>query len=298
MRNWLQQHQQALRLVVRRMQSQWMSTLLICAVISVTWAIPSLMFVVIDNVSGLVRDIKKEAQISVFLKPDIDNATRQSLEKSFAKHPAIASLRFVGKKEALQQLIASSNNPDLIATLDKNPLPDAFYIQPNAIDQASINALRIALNKMQGVAEVIVDSGWMNRLSSLLSLGQQAVWLLGLLLGFGLIAVISNTIRMQILTHKEEIEVSQLIGATNRFIRRPFLYLGTLYGMGGGLLACAIVWLAVTLFNQTVTKIAAEYHADFAIAFATLPTFFYIISLSVIVGWLAAYAAVSFQSKS
>ncbi|HEY0561741.1 MAG TPA: permease-like cell division protein FtsX [Methylophilus sp.] len=295
MHNWLPQHAQALSLVIGRLRAQTLSTLLICAVIGVTVAIPSLMYVAIHNVSQLVSEVKKDAQMSVFLKPDIDRARVQSLEKTLTNHPAIASARFVAKKEALNQLIASSNNPELIATLDNNPLPDAFFIQPKSIEKATIDALKTELNTLDGVAEVIVDSGWMNRLNSLLGLGQQAAWLLGLLLGFGLIAVISNTIRMQILTHKEEIEVSRLIGATNSFIRRPFLYLGTLYGMGGGLLACCILWLVVTLFNQTVTQIAAEYQSDFAIEFALVPTFFNIFSISVLVGWLAAYAAVSYQ---
>lgn len=295
MHNWLPQHAQALSLVVGRLRTQALSTLLICSVIGITLAIPSLMYVVIHNVSQLVSEVKKDAQISVFLTAEIERAGVQRLEKTLAQHTAIASARFVAKQEALQQLITASNNPDLIATLDKNPLPDAFYIQPKSIEKTAIDALKTELNALDGVAEVIVDSGWMSRLNSLLGLGQQAAWLLGLLLGFGLIAVISNTIRMQILTHKEEIEVSRLIGATNSFIRRPFLYLGTLYGMGGGLLACGILWLVVALFNQTVRSIAAEYQSDFAIQFAMLPTFFNIFSIAVLVGWLAAYAAVSYQ---
>jgi cell division transport system permease protein len=153
------------------------------------------------------------------------------------------------------------------------------------------------VEKLEGVAEVVVDNAWVNRLNSLLSIGRKAVWILGCLLGFALIAVISNTIRMQILTHKEEIEVSELFGATKSFIRRPFLYLGTLYGIGGGLVACLLLWFVLYVFNQAVLELAREYASDFTLQLNALPTYGYMVLISVLIGWLASYLAITLKSS-
>lgn len=296
MHTWLNQHIQAASVVLHRLRQQLLSTLLIMTVIGVTLAIPSLIYVILHNANTLITDVKKDAKLSVFLVPNAPQTAINQLKTHLAKQADIEEFTFVPKDTALKQLIETSENPELIASLESNPLPDAFFIKPKSIEKQAVSSLKSNLEKLDGVAEVIVDSGWVNRLNSLLTIGKKAVWIFGCLLGFALIAVISNTIRMQILTHKEEIEVSELFGATQSFIRRPFLYLGTLYGLGGGIVACVLLWLVLYMFNQSVIEIAREYASDFTLQFHASATFLTMVAISILIGWLASYWAVALRS--
>lgn len=298
MKHWLNQHLQAISLVTSRLKTHIVSTLLICAVIGVTLAIPSLIYVVFHNLSSLVTDVKKDTQISLFLVSDADEKIINQVKQQLTDQPNIQSFIFVSKEKALDQLKEHTKNQDLLTSLDKNPLPHAFFIEPKSLAKEDINQLKTYLENIAGVQEVMIDGEWMNRLNSLLKIGVQAIWIFGGLLCFALVAVISNTIRMQTLTHKEEIEVSELFGATKSFIRRPFLYMGTAYGLGGGLFACIILWGVIHLFNQTVVKIAQEYQSDFSLHFNVADTFLSMLIISASIGWLAAFIAVTMQSKS
>jgi cell division transport system permease protein len=298
MHKWLNQHIQAASVVLHRLRQQLLSTILIMTVIGVTLAIPSLIYVMLQNANALIIDVKKEAKMSVFLQQNAGQTTIDAIKTKLGNQSDIEAFTFVSKDTALKQLIETTDNPELIASLEGNPLPHAFFIKPASIDKSALKSLKSNLEQLEGVAEVVVDSGWVNRLNSLLNIGKKAVWIFGCLLGFALIAVISNTIRMQILTHKDEIEVSELFGATKSFIRRPFLYLGTLYGIGGGIIACILLWFVLYMFNQSVVKIALEYASDFTLQFHAVPTYPYMIAISVLIGWLASYWAITLRSTS
>jgi cell division transport system permease protein len=152
---------------------------------------------------------------------------------------------------------------------------------------------------LDGVDEVVVDGAWIKRLNYLVLLGKKAMLIIAGLLGLALVAVIGNTIRMQILTQQAEIEVSQLIGATKSFIRRPFLYAGALYGLIGALFALLITYAVIMIFNQSLTPLVAEYQTNFSLHFPQLQTCAIICAIALLVGLTSAYLAVSkslFQS--
>ena len=293
MNQWITQHVQACKQVLARLSGNALSTLLIALAIGVTLALPVVLYTVLDNLNGLVGDVKKESHISVFLTKDIDETATNNIHDALEKNDAIKSVLFVPKDEALKQLAASSANEDIINSLEENPLPDAFFIAPKSLDAVAVDALKYKLSQLEGVAQVIVDGAWIKRLNYLLSLGKNAMLVLAALLGFALFAVIGNTIRMQILTQKAEIELSQLIGATKSFIRRPFLYAGALYGLLGGLLALAIAGGVIWLFNSSIAKLAAEYKSDFHLGFPDLNTCAATCLLALLVGLISAYLAVS-----
>lgn len=297
MKHWLNQHQQALGLVLHRLQQRWLSLLLISLVIGVTLAIPTLIYMTINHTHHAMSNIKQETQLSVFLTLDIDKQQIQQLEKKFTTDSTIKSVQFVSKDDALKQLKARSGNQDLIATLDHNPLPDAFLITPANLDEAAVHSLSNHLRQQAGVDAVVTDNAWIKRLNSLLSLGEKAVWIFGSLLAFAVVAIISNIIRMQVLTHQEEIEVSTLFGATKSFIRRPFLYLGSLFGMAGGLFAHVILWSVAHLFNQAITELTLEYQTVFSLQLNPADLFPWLLILATSLGWLAAYVAVAFKPK-
>jgi len=293
MNNWLTQHVQALRLVTSRFKSNLFSTLFISLAIAVSLALPVILYLFIDSLSSLTGSIKTDSHISVFLAPEQDVTTRDSIHNTLASNDWIKSFRYVSKEDALKQLSSENTNQDILAGLDQNPLPDAFFVEPAALDKDSIDVLRSQLSALDGVEEVHIDDAWLKRLSYLLIFGKKAMYVLAMLLGFALFAVIGNTIRMQILTQQEEIEVSQLIGATKSFIRRPFLYLGAGYGLFGGLLGLLISYGIISLFNQSISALAAEYQATFSLHLPNLTIAIITCLTAVIIGLLSAHLAVS-----
>ncbi|MFM9835884.1 MAG: permease-like cell division protein FtsX [Methylophilaceae bacterium] len=290
---WLKQHIQACKQVLARFLSNSLSTLLIALAIGVTLALPVVLYTVLDSLNGLVSEVKKESHISMFLKKDIGDATVESIHNELDKNAEIKSVLYVPKDEALKQLAESNANEDVINSLEENPLPDAFFIEPKSLDAVAVDRLKYALSQIDGVEEVIVDGAWIKRLNYLLSLGKKAMLMLAALLGFALFIVIGNTLRMQILTQRAEIELSQLIGATKSFIRRPFLYSGALYGLFGGLLALVIACAVIYAFNQSIALLAAEYKSNFSLHFPNVTSAVATCLLSVSIGLISAYLAVS-----
>jgi cell division transport system permease protein len=270
-----------------------LNTLLICLAIGVTLALPSIMYTVLKSLSGLANSVKSESQISVFLSTDQSADSIATIKATLEKNSAIKSVKFVSKEDALLQLETATANSNVLSSLEQNPLPDAFFIAPKKLDAASIENLKDELAKLEGVDEIVVDGAWIKRLNYLILIGQKAMLIIACLLGFALIAVIGNTIRMQILTQQAEIEVSQLIGATKSFIRRPFLYLGALYGLIGGLFALLITYAVISVFNQSLDTLVHEYQTNFSINLPDFNSATVLCLLSLFIGLVSAYFAVS-----
>ncbi len=288
---WLIQHQQPLKLVIGRMRNNLMATLLMFCVIGVTLCLPAILYTVVDNLSRLSAGVESKPQISLFLKLDASNKTE--IESQLKKHTDIASFEFVSKDDAWSKMQQDKNTADAAASLDKNPLPDAFYITPKKVSPENIAHLQEEMQKWDGVELAQVDANWVKRLDTILKLGKKAVFVLVVLLGFALITVIGNTIRLQIMTQREEIEVSKLIGATNPFIRRPFLYAGVLYGFGGGLAALLILALVTLLFNFSVAEIADLYASNFRLHLPNGLSILALLASATALGWLGSYFAVN-----
>lgn len=288
---WLNQHLQALQLVLGRMRRNLPATLIMCAVMGVTLCLPATLHVIIANLDRLAGDLQGSPQISLFLRLDSNRDTLEALSDRLRTHPAIASVRFVSRDEAWQQLRQKDDPSGVLASLERNPLPDAYFVTPRAMTPDALEALQRELGQWDGVETAQLDTDWIKRLHALLQLGKKGVLVLVLLLGFALVAIIGNTIRLQILTQREEIEVSKLIGATDRFIRRPFLYAGTLYGLGSGLLAWLLLAAVVALFNRSLAEISALYGSDFLLQLP-LSTTGLIIASAVVLSWLGSYLAV------
>jgi cell division transport system permease protein len=288
---WLSQHQQPLKLVIGRMRNNLMATLLMFCVIGVTLCLPAILYTVVDNLSRLTGGVESKPQISLFLKLDASNKTE--IEVQLKKHADVASFEFVSKDDAWSKMQQDKNTADAAASLEKNPLPDAFYITPKNISPDNMGHLQEEMQKWNGVELAQVDANWVKRLDTILKLGKKAVFVLVVLLGFALITVIGNTIRLQIMTQREEIEVSKLIGATNPFIRRPFLYAGVLYGLGGGLAALIILTFVTMLFNFSVTEIADLYASNFRLQLPSGLSILVLLVSATGLGWLGSYFAVN-----
>lgn len=297
MSNWLNHHLQAIKLVLSRLFGARLSTFMISLVIAVALALPGMFYLVVDNLSRLTDDLQNETEISLFLKLDTSQQKIAEIDATLAKHREINRYRFVSKEEAWQQLQdQKQENADIsnaINQLGKNPLPDAFFILPRSTDPEQLEALRKTLQQIEGVEQALLNAEWAKRLAGLLNLGKKFVLTIALLLAGVLLVIIGNTVRMQILTQKDEIEVSYLIGATNSFIRVPFLYAGACYGMLGGILASIMIAGIVVSFNHSIAEISRLYNSDFSLQVINLKLYCTLIAGSILIGWLGSYIAVS-----
>ncbi len=289
---WLTAHRLALIGTLHRLASAPLTTLFNIAVIGTALALPVGFHVLLANVQGLAQQYAPEPQVSVFLAAEAAAADVRHIESRLRAHTGVASLRFVPRAQALETLRTRSGLADLLAGLPQNPLPDAFIVIPKAGSAPVLEALRSEFLTWPKVAEVHVDSDWARRLDHLLALGRYAVLLLAAALAFALVAITFNTIRLQILTQRDEIEVTKLIGATDAWIRRPFLYLGTLIAGAGGLVAWIMVWGALQLFNHQLRTLAELYGLPLVLTHLSTADSAYTLLFAAGLGWCGAWLSV------
>jgi cell division transport system permease protein len=287
---WLRQHRQACAGALRKLAAQRAASLLNALVIGVALALPAGGYLLLANLQGVAQRFSFEPQLSLFLKA---GAKRAELESRLRADARVARLRFVSREDALEELRSAEGLADVVAALERNPLPDAFVLRAAQADPAALEALAGELRALPGVALVQVDSAWAQRLAALARIGRLTLAVLALLLATGLVAVTFNTIRLQILTQREEIEVSQLLGATDAYVCRPFFYLGLLQGLAGGLVALAILGASLAVLNPGVRELAQTYGSGFQLAFLTGDDSLAIVAFSGILGWFGALLSVS-----
>jgi cell division transport system permease protein len=290
-------HYQMLLKALQRSHASMLSTLMMFLVIGVTLILPSISFLVVQNLKSISETIQHESQISIFLKKDISIDAKNKIEKDLKSRIEINNYHYVRKEEAWPKLQKSMGFNESNNGLSENPLPDAFFVSPNTVNPNQIVILKSSLDRLEGVDQVVVDTGWVKKLNSVLHLANKAIFLASILLASMLTVVIGNTIRLQMTSHHEEIELSKLIGATNQFIRRPFLYSGFIYGLGGGLTAALSLKLIVIFLNQTVVEVEALYGAQFMIVDLTLVQYLSIVGSSILIAVAASFISINQSIK-
>lgn len=290
--NWLSQHRLALALILGRFAQAPFSGLLAMVVFGVTLSLPLGLYTLIENVKAVAGNVRLEPQITVFLSPGADADSTRQVESRLKELNAIEQFRFIPRDQALQELLQSTGLVDVAAGLERNPLPDAFVIEPHSINPGELKKLRSDLMKLPKVDKVLLDTAWAERLNAMTRLGRDVTLILAVLLGFALVVIVSNTIRLQILSQREEIEISTLIGATDAFIHRPFLYHGVLQGLGGGLAAWLIVSLGLQLLNVGIADLAKLYAAQFRLLPLDAKEILSLLLFASLLGWLGAFLAV------
>jgi cell division transport system permease protein len=297
---WLTQHRAALAAAFRRLSSAPLSTLLSLLAIGIALTLPAAGYVLLDNLRELGNRASGVKQISVFMdigasrkdSNDIENRLRE-----INKLSGNLNWRFVPREEALQRLQKTEGMAEIVASLPRNPLPDAFIVEPQDSEPAALEALGQTLSAWPKVAHVQLDSAWAKRFSAFLRLGRLALTLLAGLFAAGLVAVTFNTIRLQVMAQAAEIEVARMIGATDAFIRRPFYYYGALQGALGGLLAAALVLGGLRLLAAPVSELATLYGAAFTLH-APLGQGIAALTLGgALLGWLGAQLSVSLSLR-
>lgn len=291
---WVRQHAQVFLRTLARFIAQPVAAALNALVIGVALSLPAVGYVLLDNLGAAAQGIAARPQLSLFLRLDANAQAVADIQARLEAHPSVAAARFVPKEVALEQLAERTGLPELASALDGNPLPDAFVVDARAdLPPSGLERLREELAGWPGVDHVQLDSAWARRLDALLRLGRTGIAVLGALLGIALVLASFNTIRLQILTQREEIEVSKLIGATDGFIRRPFLYYGALLGLAGGAIAWGIVEACLRLLEAPVAELSRLYGGSFRLASLGWRESLALLGLSAALGWLGAILSVS-----
>ena len=293
MSTWLTRQWRALGGTLGKLLRSPLSTLFNVVVLGIALALPSGLYVGLLNLQHAARAAAPEPQLTVFMALDASRTDASEIEARLKKHPGIAKLRYVPRDQALEELKRASGMAGIAEGLGQNPLPDAFVVDARDSSPAALQRLRAELAALPRVALVQHDAEWAQRLDAVLKLGRLALMLLATLLAFALVAVTFNTIRLQILTRREEIEVSTLIGATAAFVRRPFLYYGALLGLLGGLAACAVVWAAASAFNGALADLAYLYGARWQLLYPSAADAASLLGFAAGLGWLGAWLSVS-----
>lgn len=293
MTGWLRHHAHSLAATIRRFVSQPVDTLINALVIGVALALPLGGYALLANLQSLTHGITVSAQVSVFLAMDASAADRESLEKRLRAEAGVKDVKFVSRATALEDMRQRAGLGDIVATLRGNPLPDAFVITLPDNDADRADSLATNLRALPKITHVQLDSAWVRRVDALIRLSRTAIAVLAALLSIALVAVTFNTIRLQILTLREEIVVSKLVGATNAFIRRPFFYYGGLQGALGGALALLLVRAAMALLDHDVTTLATLYGSNFRLAYLGVTDSVALLAFAIALGWLGARMSVS-----
>ena len=288
MNAWLAQHIEALRLALSRLLASPLNTLLSLLAIGVALALPAGGQMLLSNALSLAGTSSAVPQISVFMASGAERKASAEIEARLRKYGGIKQVQFLPREETLARMKASQGLRDVIEALPANPFPDAFIVTAADDRPEVMEKLAAEFRQWPKVEHVQLDSAWVKRLDALLKLGRTAVLLLGLLLGAGLIAITFTTIRMQVLTSRAEIEVAHLLGATDSFIRRPFLYFGALLGLGGGLFAWLLVGAAAVWLRAPLGDLVRMYDLTLVIQPLGLIESGTLLAFSATLGWLGA----------
>ena len=273
---WFRQHRFAFGAALATVRKSPGSFLFNVLVVAVALALPFAGVTLLDNVRPLSEQLSVDPEISLFMKSGVAREDAQALAPQLQQLLAgnHAKISFVPREQALDNLKARNGGlDDVIDTLGDNPLPDSYVMKlegfatrsgaASSADPARIDLLAEHMRALPGVDSVQVDSAWVKRLAALLGVLRLALLLLALTLGVVVIAVVFNTVRLQVLTQKEEIAVSKLLGATDNFIHRPFYYTGALLGLCAGAVALGAVALALRPLNTAIGEFARLYASDF-----------------------------------
>lgn len=285
---WLTQHFRATRLALHRLAAAPINSLLSLLAIGVALALPAGGQMLLANIQRLAETSSVMPQISLFMTVHASAQETKEIEARLKNFGGVKQVQFLPREETLARLKTGEGLRGVIDALPSNPFPDAFVVVATDDHPQALEKLAAEFRQWPKVEHVQLDSAWLQRLDALLRLGRTAVTLLGALLGIGLIAITFNIIRMQVLEGRTEIEVSQLLGATDHFMRRPFLYYGALLGLGGGLIASLLVTSATLWLRVPLTELAQLYGLSLALQPLSLRDSALLLGSAVGLGWLGA----------
>ena len=289
-------HRETLRASLVKMLHEPMQTVLTVMVIAIALALPASLFLTVDNVQQFGSNFESSAQITVFANKGAKPEAIEDLEKKLNGMTGVNSVEYISAQQALLEFKALSGFGSALRYLEDNPLPAVFLVQPmmeGEVDLVQTQKIITDIKALPVVDDVQIDMAWLQRLHLLIEMGHKIVLALGITLGIGVLLVIGNTIRLAIESRRNEIIVVKLVGGTNAYVRRPFLYTGLLLGLFGALIASIMLFSCLMWISSSVENLASLYQSQYRLQGLGITGFLSLMLIGGLFGLGGAWIAVS-----
>jgi cell division transport system permease protein len=293
-RTWLTRHAQVSLSSLGRLYRAPLASLMTAAVIGIALALPAGLYLLTANLQELSSRWDGSANFSLFLKQNLSMEQAQLLAKRLSDWPEIANLHLITPDEALAEFRELSGFGETLDALDENPLPTVLAIKP-APRYSDAGSASVLLQRLQTLSEVELaqlDLQWVKRFNAIVDIVRRSIWILAALLGLAVLLIVGNTIRLEIQNRRSEIEITKLIGATDAFIRRPFLYAGFWYGLAGAILALLLINLSLVQLHGPVRQLASLYQSGFRLQALSGGEALGLLTIGILLGLVGARLAV------
>ncbi|WP_370183771.1 permease-like cell division protein FtsX [Alloalcanivorax sp.] len=293
LRAWRHHHRDSLRDALSRMRAAPSSALMTVLVIAIALALPAGLAVLLDNARVITKGWDGNAHLSVFLEMDVDEDRQRRLADDWADFDTVKRTEVITRAQALDEFKALSGFGDVLEALPDNPLPPLIVVYPDNAAPGQVEALQTRLNALPEVDNAQLDVAWVRRLHAIIELGDRLIGVLTLGLAAAVVLVVVNTIRLAIESRREEIVVIKIVGGTDGFVRRPFLYSGFCFGFAGGVLSLVLVGIALWWLGGPINELLNLYESEHSLTGMSPSTVLVLPLFSGTLGLLGAWLAVS-----
>lgn len=268
-------------------------------VLAVAIALAGCFYIVVANIQQLTGNLQASNQMSLFLKDPVNEAAGQKLADELALHPRIENVKFIGKKQAMEEFKANSGFGEALNALEGNPLPNVIQVLPKDVldNREALDALMAEFKQMPQVDFVQVDMQWVERLQAIMRIASRGVTLVSVLLGFAVTFITGNTIRLELHNRQDEVFISKLVGATHAFIQRPFLYTGFWLGFIAGFSAWLIITIMLLIVETPVEKLSGLYNSSFQLLYLSFSEFILLLMMASGLAVLGSWAVLHYQLR-
>ena len=286
-------HLQSLMFSLGKIYQAPATTIMTIAVIGITLSLPGGFYLFLKNIDAISGDFRSTTQISLYLDLDISETLARTLEKEIADMASVQSTRFISREVSLEEFREHSGFGKSIDTLSSNPLPHTIVVEPGEADTFTVRNLLNSLQAMPEVEIAKLDTEWLERLYTIIEIAKRSVAIITILFACAVLLIIGNTIRLDIQNRYQEIIVTKLIGATDAFIRRPFLYGGVWYGLLGGIVSWLIVELGYLAISGPLERLNLLYQSEMTLITFSIHDFIILITSSTLLGLAGSWIAVA-----
>lgn len=300
---YLSRHLQVFFSTLGSMRRTPMATINTLLVIAITLLLPSLLYVTVKSAQGLSDNWQGRPQISIFLQQKLSSNTAQLIFEEIQLHPSIELAEFITPEQALAEFrLLSDDNASLeheLEFLGNNPLPASIVVMPDRTSAKPENlvSLKEQLSQFDGIESVRLDLDWTERFNAMLEVFSRVSILLSALLGLGLVLIVGNTIKLLIFNRRDEIEIIKLVGGSDAFVRRPFLYYGAFFGLLGASISLGLLMLAAQLVSKPVAELASLYNTNILLHQVSWLEIIGLLLIGTLLGWLAARWSVAMHLR-
>lgn len=291
-RSWIRNHMDVAGNAYHRLWSSPLSTLMTLAVLAIALALPGALLAGLKNLHGLSESWGADPRISLYLHTHVTEAKAEQVSRALLLRDDLSAVELISKEQGLLEFRRTTGLDDVLQYLSDNPLPTVIVVLPRGKDATTLPLLREQLAELPEVEEAVLDMAWVQRLTAFVAVSERGVIVFGALLALAVLMVVGNTIRLLIENRRDEIVVAKLVGATNAWVRRPFLYTGAWFGLLGGVIAWVLVQVSLMLLEPPVAQLAELYESQFEILGLGWLGSLLLILVSTLLGLAGAWLAV------